>query len=128
MRRSQNLKKSPTCFDKTAFLLNSVKTSGRFFQIFVAFSEKLNFITENGIFSVFSNNHPCQYFMYLENRLFGLPKVQEAYNIINFRYLMENSILKIFGSMDVKITPDFCSKQLASCCKNYRHIFFREVS
>ena len=65
---------------------------------------------------------------YLENRLFGLPKVQEAYNIINFWYLMENSILKIFGSMDVKITPDFCSKQLTSCCKNYRHIFFREVS
>ena len=23
--------------------------------------------------------------------------------------LMENSILKIFGSVDVKITPDFCS-------------------
>ena len=53
------------------------------------------------------------YFMYLENRLFGLPKVQEAYNII-FWFLMENSILKIFGSMDVKITPDFCSKQLAA--------------
>ena len=44
-----------------------------------------------------------------ENGLFGQPKVQEAYNIINFWFLMENSILKIFGSMDVKITPDFCS-------------------
>ena len=44
MRRPQNLKKSPTGFDKTAvFLLSSVKTSGRFFQIFVAFSEKLDF-------------------------------------------------------------------------------------
>ena len=43
-----------------------------------------------------------------ENGLFGQPKVQEAYNIINFRFLMENSILEIFGSVDVKITPDFC--------------------
>ena len=25
-----------------------------------------------------------------------------------FLFLMENSIQKIFGSMDVKITPDFC--------------------
>ena len=25
---------------------------------------------------------------------FGKPKVQEAYNIINFQFLMENSILK----------------------------------
>ena len=40
---------------------------------------------------------------------FGPPKVQEAYNIIFFWFLMENSILKIFGSVDVKITPDFCS-------------------
>ena len=38
------LKKSPTCFDKTAFFSQySVKTSGIFFQIFVAFSEKLDF-------------------------------------------------------------------------------------
>ena len=36
-------KKSPTCFDKTLVLLSSIKTSGRFFQIFVAFSEKLDF-------------------------------------------------------------------------------------
>ena len=33
-------------------------------------------------------------------------KVQVAYNVIFFIFLMENSILKIFGSMDVKITPD----------------------
>jgi hypothetical protein len=44
MRRPQNLKKSPACFDKTAVLLSSVKTSGRLFQIFLAFLEKLNFI------------------------------------------------------------------------------------
>ena len=36
-------------------------------------------------------------------------KVQKAYNIIFFLFLMENSILKISGSMDVKITPEFCS-------------------
>ena len=39
-----------------------------------------------------------------ENGLFGQPNVREAYNI-----LIENSILKIFGSMDVEITPDLCS-------------------
>ena len=42
MRRPQNLEKSPTCFD--IYSVN-VKTSGRSFQIFVAFSEKLNFTT-----------------------------------------------------------------------------------
>ena len=46
---------------------------------------------------------------HVEDRFFGQPKKQEAYNIINFWFLMENSILKIFGSVDVKITPDFCS-------------------
>ena len=34
-------KKSPTCFDKTAVLLSGVKMSGRFFRIFVTFSEKV---------------------------------------------------------------------------------------
>ena len=43
---------------------------------------------------------------HVENGLFGLPKVQEAYNILFFLFLTKNSILKIFGSMDVKITPD----------------------
>ena len=45
LRRLQNLKKSSTCFDQTVVFtqLSSVKTSGRYFQIFVAFSEKLNF-------------------------------------------------------------------------------------
>ena len=45
-----------------------------------------------------------------EHGFFGQPKVQEAYNIIFFLFLMENSILKIFGSVDVKITPDFSSE------------------
>ena len=38
-------------------------------------------------------------------QFFGQPKVQEAYNIIIFWFLMENSILKIFGSVDVKKSP-----------------------
>ena len=46
---------------------------------------------------------------HVEHGFFGQPKVQEAYNIIYFLFLMENSILNIFGSLDVKITPDFCS-------------------
>ena len=36
-------KNLPPVLTKQMFLLSSVKTSGRFFQIFVAFSEKLNF-------------------------------------------------------------------------------------
>ena len=36
-------KKFPPVFTKQLFLLSSVKTSGILFQIFVAFSEKLNF-------------------------------------------------------------------------------------
>ena len=31
---------------------------------------------------VFSNNQPCQYF--IDDRFFGPPKVQEAYNVIFF--------------------------------------------
>jgi len=40
MRRPQHLKKSPPVLTKQ-LLLSNVKTSGLFFQIFVAFSEKL---------------------------------------------------------------------------------------
>ena len=36
-------KNVPLVLTKQLFLLSSVKTSGRFFQICVAFSEKLNF-------------------------------------------------------------------------------------
>ena len=36
-------KNLPPVLTKQLFLLSSVETSGRFFQIFVAFSEKLNF-------------------------------------------------------------------------------------
>jgi hypothetical protein len=36
----------PPVLTKQLFLLSSGKTSGRFFQIFVAFSEKLNFKTK----------------------------------------------------------------------------------
>ena len=40
-------KNLPPVLTKQLFLLSSVKTSGRFFQIFVAFSEKLDFTPEN---------------------------------------------------------------------------------
>ena len=39
-------KKIPSVLTKQLFFLSSVKTSGRFFQIFVAFSEKLDFTTK----------------------------------------------------------------------------------
>ena len=42
-----------------------------------------------------------------EDRFFGQPKVQEAYNIINVFDGKQHP--KISGSVDVKITPDFCS-------------------
>ena len=60
------------------------------------------------VLDVFSNNQLCQYFMERMGFI-GQPKVQEAYNIIFFWFLMENSTLKIFGSVDVKFTPDLCS-------------------
>ena len=43
MRSPQNLKKYLISFDETVVLLSRVKTSGRFFQMFVTFSEKLDF-------------------------------------------------------------------------------------
>ena len=44
-------KNLPPVLTKQLFLLSSVKTSGIFFQIFVAFSEKLNFISLIFIFA-----------------------------------------------------------------------------
>jgi hypothetical protein len=44
-----------------------------------------------------------------EDGLYSPTKAQKAYNILIFWFLMENKFLKIFGSVDVKITPDFCS-------------------
>ena len=57
MRRPQNLKQSYSCF-----LLSSAKTSGRFFQSFVAFSERLDFKEEqnNGQFILFLKLR-CEY-------------------------------------------------------------------
>jgi len=47
MRMPQNLENLTSVLTKHLFLLSSVKTSGRFFQIFVAFSEKLDFTQLN---------------------------------------------------------------------------------
>jgi hypothetical protein len=49
------------------------------------------------------------------NGFFGQPKVHEAYSILNFWFLMENSILKISGSKDVKLT-------LTSVLKHFRFL------
>ena len=42
-----------------------------------------------------------------EKGFFGQAKVQEAYNIFIFLSLMENNILKVSDSVDVKITLDW---------------------
>ena len=63
MTRQQKMKKSPTGFDKT--LLSSVKTSGIFFLIFVAFSEKLDF--NNNIFCKNSGSRSQRSIMALQN-------------------------------------------------------------
>ena len=49
-------KNLPPVLTKQMFLLSSVKTSGRFFQIFVAFSEKLDFMIN--LFSFFLDHFP----------------------------------------------------------------------
>ena len=57
---------------------------------------------------IFSNNQLCQYFMERTGFL-AHQRYRKAYNTFFFWFLMENSIVKIFGSVDVKITPDICS-------------------
>ena len=52
MRRPQNLKKSPTGFDKTV-LTQFIKPRGTFFQIFVAYSEKLDFERKERVASLY---------------------------------------------------------------------------
>ena len=55
---------------KRAVLLSSVKTSGRFFQIFWAFPEKLNFKNACLLFRVHGFIHFCQekvYFFLVSN-------------------------------------------------------------
>ena len=81
MKRPQNLKKSPICFDKKLFLLSSVKTSGRFFRIFVAFSEKLEFISEGarGVSKYFFLDHFSPSFL-SQNLLFQELKFQSTYS------------------------------------------------
>ena len=64
LRRPQNLNQSPTWFD--VYLVN-VKSSGRLFQIFVAFSEYLNFMkdfyqTDCLIRDFFSKAHTFKFF------------------------------------------------------------------
>ena len=71
-------------------------------------------ITEKTPENVFSKNHLSLF--HGENGFISPPKVQDtlvqeaSYNIVVFVFLMENNIPKMFGSIDVKITPDFCFK------------------
>ena len=74
---------------------------------------------------VFINNQLRLYFMERTD-FFGPSKGQEAYEIIFFWFLMEDSILKIFGSIDVKITPDFLeeNKKQGNLSRNRLSSFF----
>ena len=65
----------------------------KIFSNFVASSEYPNF------------NMQCQHFLEITGFLAHQRRLTTSY----FWFLVENSILKIFGSLDVKITPDFCS-------------------
>ena len=47
-----------------------------------------------------------------EEGFFVPPTVQDAYNIINFCFLIKKQHPKKFGSVDVKITPDLCSQNV----------------
>ena len=76
MRKLQNWKKSPT-LAKQLFLLSSINKSGRFFQIFVAFSEKLNFKQPGrNIWKKSLLNN--QYYLFFSN--FQKPRTTRSYN------------------------------------------------
>jgi hypothetical protein len=47
-----------------------------------------------------------------EHEFFGQRKGTGGLQHHAFLFLMENSILKIFGSVDVKITPDFSKRKI----------------
>ena len=51
---------------------------------------------------IFSNDQPCQRFMERTGFL-AHQRYKKAYNTMCFRFLMENSIVKIFGSKYIKI-------------------------
>ena len=63
-------------------------------------------ITENVLNLLFSNNQPCKN----RGQGFWLKKGTEGLQYHKFLIFDGNSIIKIFGSVDNKITPDFCSK------------------
>ena len=71
MRRTQNLKKNPTCFDKTAVFTQQCQNKREiFFQIFVAFSEKLNFKEINKS----DDSEPCSS-DFLSRQFFGSDQI-----------------------------------------------------
>ena len=52
----------------------------------------------------------------------GRSQTRMMFSIKNF--LMENIIQKISGSVDVKITPDFCFNELKELYQAYKYLFF----
>ena len=63
-----------------------------------------------------------------EHVIANLQRYRKAYNIIIFLFLMENSIVKIFGSLDVKITPTSVLRILRNLMqlrKNFAIIWFQ---
>ena len=75
--------------------------------------QDFNLLLKLFVINVANINHKPLFHSGTEKKLscFGYfkSKVQEAYNDIIFLFLMENSILKIFDSVNVKITHDFSS-------------------
>ena len=61
---------------------------------------KSEVITEKSFSGVFSNNQPCQYFMERTESLAN-QRYRRLTTSYFFLFLMENSILQIFGSVDV---------------------------
>ena len=57
---------------------------------------------------------------YVENRFYW--PIKGSGGLQHHKCLTENSILKIFGSVDVKITPDFCFKVFAKAKKKHKGI------
>ena len=109
------------CFYKKCLKMNYLKTEVSGPNIFrVLISIKIQWWAKTPVLSmkywhswlllktlfegIFSNKQLCQYFL----KVFSvITKCTGGLNIIIFWFLMENSIVKIFGSVDVKITPDF---------------------
>ena len=98
MRRPQNLKKLPLVLAKQLFLLRSVKKSGRFFQIFVAFSEKLNFI-------IFPSENISTHYVALSKILYSAGGFQDFLNSVKNAVLMPENAKKNHKEIGYPVVP-----------------------